>query len=87
MKIVFQNRMGETITREARVGQKLAGLRLIQLIFENSHELYELTTEYGQRWLKDNAHRVMLYSKDKPITSTNSPKESNWGSDWVDDGV
>jgi len=87
MKIVFQNRMGETITRECRVGMKLVGLRLLSMSFENSSELYELTTERGQRWLKDNAHRVMKYSKDEPVTLENSPKESNWGSDWVDDGV
>jgi hypothetical protein len=101
MKIVFQNRMGETITRECRVGQKLVGLRLTQVIFENSRELYDLTTEQGQRWLKGNAHRVMRYVSDTPVTVANSPvmegpvesnltdnrRESNWGSDWVDDGV
>lgn len=79
--------MGETITRECRVGQRLTGLRLIQIIFENSNELYELTTEQGQRWLKGNAHRVMRYVSDTPVTAANSPPESNWGSDWVDDGV
>ncbi len=87
MKIVLQNRMGETIIREAHVGQHLVGLRLIKIIFENSKELYELTTEEGQRWLKNNAHRVMHYSSNTPVTLENSPKESNWGSDWVDDGV
>lgn len=87
MKIVFQNRMGETITREHRVGANLVGLRIIQMIFENSQEIYELTTEQGQRWLKGNAHKVMRYVSDKPVTHENSPKESNWGSDWVDDGV
>lgn len=79
--------MGETITRECRVGQKLVGLRIIQMIFENSHELYELTTEHGQSWLKGNAHRVMRYVSDQRVTEDNSPKESNFGSDWVDDGV
>lgn len=79
--------MGETITRECHVGQKLVGLRLIQIIFENSKELYELTTEQGQCWLKNNAHRVMKYTSDTPVTVANSPPESKWGSDWVDDGV
>lgn len=87
MKIVFQNRMGETITRECRVGQKLVGLRLLQLIFETSSELYALTTDVGQNWLKENAHRVMKDSPNIPVTQKNSPPESNWGSDWVDDGV
>lgn len=87
MKIVFQNRMGETITRECRVGGKLVGLRIIKMIFENSHELYELTTDKGQLWLKENAHRVMRYVSDKKVSVDNSPKESNFGSDWVDDGV
>lgn len=73
MKIVFQNRAGETITRECCVGRKLVGLRIIQMIFENSHELYELTTEQGQRWLKNNAHRVMRYVADIPVTINNSP--------------
>lgn len=82
MKIVLQNRMGETITREHRVGYKLVGIRINQMIFESSQELYELTTPEGQRWLKEIAHKVMPYSKTTPII-----KDSNWGSDWVDDGV
>lgn len=79
--------MGETITRECVVGQKLVGLRIIQMIFEHSSELYALTTEKGQYWLKEHARRVMKYSVKEPVTTLNSPKESNWGSDWVDDGV
>ena len=79
--------MGETITRECQIGQKLVGLRINQIIFETGKELYELSTEKGQQWLRGNAHRVMRYVSDKPVTQANSPVESNWGSDWVDDGV
>lgn len=76
MKIVFQNRMGETITRECSIGQKLIGLRINQMIFETSKELYDLSTESGQKWLRGNAHRVMRYVSSTPITHLNSPPET-----------
>lgn len=79
--------MGETIIREWRINKKIVGLRIIKIIFESSDELYDLTTEKGQQWLKNNAHRAMKYSTNESVTHENSPIESNWGSDWVDDGV
>lgn len=80
MRISFQNRVGETITRHSWVGQKLVGLRLTEMVFETSNELSQLTTEEGQRWLKSIAHVMKRYTE-API------KDTNWGSDWVDDGV
>lgn len=82
MKIVFQNRVGETVTKEWRVGLSCTGLRLTQMIFESPKELHDLTTDKGQAWLKASCHRIFPY-----MPSTLGLQESNWGSDWVDDGV
>lgn len=54
MKIVFQNRAGETIVREIPVNSKLVGIRIMELHLQSNEELYWLSTEEGQKWLRRN---------------------------------
>lgn len=78
MKIVYRNRVSETITRDTLVGYKLVGVRLDSVIIESQEELNTLLTPQGIEWARRNLNF-------KPISYV--AKESNWGSDWVDDGV
>lgn len=71
--------MNETITRDIQVGSKLVGIRINALTIETHEESQALMSDYGRDWFKRNVHfRVVI-----PVVE----KESNWGSDWVDDGV
>ena len=46
MKIVFRNRVGETITRDLHLGSKqTVGLRLDEVIFESREECVKIVTD------------------------------------------
>lgn len=79
MKITYSNRQNEQIIRTISIGQKLVGIRLDSVLIESYDEMKILLTDYGLRWAKHNLNfRPPIFVE---------PKESNWGSDWVDDGV
>ena len=78
MKITYSNRVNELITRSITLGQKLVGIRVESFTIESEKEFNILISEKGLRWARHNLNF-------RPITYV--PKESNWGSDWVDDGV
>ena len=78
MKIKYQTRQNETITRDVHVGTKLCGIRVIEFIVENWEESRQLMSERGIQWFKHNINFR--------VTPEVERKDSNWGSDWVDDG-
>jgi len=78
MKIKYSNRQGETITRDIQPGNKLVGLRLMEFTIESYEEHQALLTDRGRDWFARNVNFR--------LTSKPEVKESNWGSDWVDDG-
>ncbi len=67
--------------RHVQIGSKLVGLRLLSLSIDNEVELNTLLSEKGIKWAKKHLN-FSTFAKLNPIE-----KESNWGSDWVDDGV
>lgn len=79
MKITYSNRQNEHITRTIAIGTKLVGIRLENVLIESYDEMQVLLSEQGVKWAKRN-----LNFRLPPFVQ---PKESNWGSDWVDDGV
>lgn len=79
MKITYRTKNTETITREIAVGQLVAGIRVENILIESKAELEALLSEKGREWASQN----FLFP---PVTHT-VKKESNWGGDWVDDGV
>ena len=68
-------------SRHIQIGSKLIGLRLLEFSIDNEAELHTLLSEEGIKWAKKHL-RFSLFQKVSP-----PEKESNWGSDWVDDGV
>lgn len=80
MKIKFSNRQNEEITRVIQPGQKLVGLRIHEFIIETWEEALQLNTQAGREWY---TRCVLGAFRATPKEN----KESNWGSDWVDDGV
>jgi hypothetical protein len=79
MKITYRNRENETITRHITIGQKVVGIRLDSVTVESYDEMGVLLSEQGIKWAQRNlSFRLPVFVE---------PKESNWGSDWVDDGV
>ena len=80
MKIKFSNRQGEEIIRTIHPGQKLVGLRIHEFIIETYEEALTLNTEAGRDWY--NKHILHIFR-----VTPKEIKDSNWGSDWVDDGV
>jgi hypothetical protein len=82
MKVTYSNREGETITRVIPIGQKLVGLRLNSVVIESHEEFQALLSEKGLQWAKRNLNFRPSFASLKPQLA-----ESNWGSDWVDDGV
>ena len=82
MKITyFTHSPLEYKTKTIYVGQKIIGLRILSLEIESQIELETLLSEKGSEWAKKHL-KFNTYTKLTPIE-----KESNWGSDWVDDGV
>lgn len=79
MKVKYCNRAGEVVTRTIQPGNKLVGLRLIEFTIESYDEQQQLLSSRGLDWFRQNVH----FTKG----SISDGKESNWGSDWVDDGV
>ena len=87
MKITYYTHKPEDCkSRKVVIGQKLVGIRLLSFEIESSQELEELLSEQGVKWAKQHLRFGYIH---QPIhTKTlGINHESNWGSDWVDDGV
>lgn len=41
------------------IGQRLTGLRIYLMVIETGREAFMLSTEEGQVWLKEQAHRFV----------------------------
>lgn len=86
MKITYYTHKPEECkTRWITVGHKLVGLRLLSFEIDSEEELRNLLSERGVEWAKRNLRFGFESRLMKPADILN--KESNWGSDWVDDGV
>jgi hypothetical protein len=82
MKIKYSNRQGEVITRDIQPGTALVGIRVLEFIVESYEEHQILLSDRGYNWFKRNVNFRVTPRTVKPVE-----KESNYGSDWVDDGV
>lgn len=85
MKITYYTHRPEDYkTKELRIGTHVIGLRLLNLEISSNKELEEFLSEEGIKWAKRNLRFTLRKEKEhNPVEQ----KESNWGSDWVDDGV
>lgn len=79
MKITYSNRANETITRDVAIGQKLVGIRVETVLIQTHEEMQTLLSERGLEWAKRN----LIFRPTFALLK----QDSNWGSDWVDDGV
>ncbi len=71
--------------RNITFGQKVIGVRLLKLEISSQEDLDLLLSKEGSEWAKKHLRfSGVKYTSDKLLTL---PTESNWGSDWVDDGV
>lgn len=90
MKITYYTHKPEqSKTKELKIGSHVVGLRLLALEINSNKELEELLTEDGVKWAKRNLRFGRTPQDQNPVESnlTDNRRESNWGSDWVDDGV
>jgi len=95
MKITYYtHKPEESKTRRVQVGSKLIGIRLLTATIESQKELDELLSDKGIEWAGRNMRFKLEPTtplKDTAevaeVTMTDNRRESNWGSDWVDDGV
>jgi len=70
----------ENISKQ--IGQHLVGLRARHIELDHT-DLAELLTEKGIAWAKKELLPILRNRRSR----YDSDAESNWGSDWVDDGV
>ncbi len=90
MKITYYTHKPENFkTKELKIGSHIIGLRLLALEINSNKELEEFLSEEGVKWAKRNLRFGRIPQDQNPVESnlTDNRRESNWGSDWVDDGV
>lgn len=88
MKITYYtHRPEEAKTRRVVVGQQLVGLRLLSFEIDSEEELVQLLSEKGRAWAQKSLRFGLVSRFMKPVDVLQTEKDSNWGSDWVDDGV
>ena len=92
MRITYYTHKPEEYkSRHITIGSKLVGLRVLEFSIDNAEELDLLLSEEGVKWAK----KHIIFSKSDTrykhpqvvLKEFKQQKESNWGSDWVDDGV
>lgn len=94
MKITYYtHKPEENKTRRIQVGSKLIGIRLLTATIESQKELDELFSDNGVKWARRNMRFKLEPTTPFKNTAevaesnlTDNRRESNWGSDWVDDG-
>ena len=88
MKIKYRTHQGQFITQDIKIGQKLVGIRVIEFIIESWEESKALMLEKNIEWFKHNINFEISSRLSIPnLEKKSNCKDSNWGSDWVDDGV
>ncbi len=88
MKITYYTHRPEDYkTRRVVVGQQVVGLRLLSFEIDSEEELVQLLSEKGRAWAQRSLRFGLPGRFMKPVDILVTEKESNWGSDWVDDGV
>ncbi len=73
--------------RRIVVGQNVVGIRLLSFEIDSEEELVQLLSERGRAWAQKSLRFGLPRRFMKPVDILVTEKESNWGSDWVDDGV
>lgn len=69
--------------RSIQIGSKVVGLRVLEVTITSQDELNQLLSEEGVAWAKRN----LRFPSKKVVRPEVTENGSNWGSDWVDDGV